>query len=71
MKVFWQVLGMKQKTYTGKAAQYAIDTKSGKRYEIGNGKWFKKEDYPKNFWKKALAIPFTTLSPSLHKFLTA
>jgi len=68
MKVFWQVLGMKQKTYTGKAAQYVIDTKSGKRYEIGNGKWFKKEGYPKNLLEKSpryvfhYAIP---LSPQI------
>ena len=46
MKLFWEVLGMRN-TYTGFALKYVIDNKSGKRYNIGEGRLYKKKDYPK------------------------
>ena len=48
MKMFWPVLGLKNPFYTGKAASFVEDKKTGKCYMLGEGKWFYKKDYPKN-----------------------
>ena len=48
MKMFWEILGTKKKLYTGFAVKYIIDKKDGKRYYTGEGKLYKKQEYPKN-----------------------
>lgn len=54
MKLFWKVLGIKNNYYTGKAVSFVVDKKTGRRYEIGEAKWYKTKDYPKNLLEKVL-----------------
>lgn len=54
MKLFWKVLGLKKNCYTGKAVSFVVDKKNGKRYEIGEAKWYQKKDYPKNLLEDVL-----------------
>lgn len=48
MKMFWEILGTKKKLYTGRAVKYIIDEKDGKKYYTGEGRLYKKKEYPKN-----------------------
>ena len=48
MKIFWEILGVKKKLYTGRAVKYIIDTKDGKKYYTGEGRLYKKKEYPPN-----------------------
>lgn len=47
MKMFWEILGVKKKLYTGQAVKYIIDSETGEKYYTGEGKLYKKKDYPK------------------------
>ena len=58
MKQFWEILGLKKKLYTGKAAAYVIDKKDGARYEVGAGKWCTTKEYPKNLLEN-ICLPST------------
>ena len=47
MKIFWKVLGLKKALYTGKAVEYITDIKTGKKYYVGEGRYYKAKSYPK------------------------
>ena len=54
LKIFWSILGVKNGLYTGMAVKYIIDKKSGKKYYTGEGRLYKKKDYPQNLAENLL-----------------
>lgn len=52
MRMFWPVLGLKKPFFTAKAAAFVEDKKTGKHYKLGEGKWYKTKNYPKNLLEK-------------------
>ena len=48
MKMFWKVLGMENDFYTTSAYSKIVDRKTNVTYEIGDGQFFLKKDYPQN-----------------------
>jgi hypothetical protein len=61
MKMFWEVLGVNKKLYTGKAVEYIIDNRNGKKYFLGTGRFYKKQEYPinlaENIWEHSKNRP--------------
>lgn len=66
MKMFWPVLGLKKPFYTGKAANFVEDKKTGKCYKLGEGKWFYEKDYPKNLLETVYLPKFPQLRYEFH-----
>jgi hypothetical protein len=56
MKMFWPVLGLKKPFFTAKAVAFVEDKKTGERYKLGEGKWYRTKDYPKNLLER-VAMP--------------
>lgn len=49
MKMFWKIEGTDKPLYTAKAyIKYIINKKTRKKYYCGEGKFYKKKNYPKN-----------------------
>ena len=49
MKMFWEIEGTDKPLYTAKAyIKYIINKKTRKKYYCGEGKFYKKKNYPKN-----------------------
>jgi hypothetical protein len=48
MKMFWKVLGMENDFYTTSPYSKIVDRKTNVTYEIGDGQFFLKKDYPQN-----------------------
>ncbi len=48
MRMFWQIEGTRKPLFTGKAyVKYILNKKTGKKYNCGEGKFYKKKNYPK------------------------
>ena len=47
MRMFWKIEGTRKPLYTGKAfVKYIVHRKTGKKYYCGEGKFYKKKNYP-------------------------